>query len=67
MTAPSKPFRDMTDDELRAEFETWDNKVRTATGWGASLMQAAKWRDACERLLHERGLIDTLSPSLRHG
>ena len=63
----SKPFFEMTDDELRAEFDKWDQKVREATGWGAALMQAAKWRDASERLLFKRGLIERLNPSIRIG
>ena len=60
-------FNDMTDDELRAEFERWDKFVRDATCWGAALMQAAKWRDACERIMHRRGLIPALNPSIRIG
>ena len=53
-----KPFAEMTDAELKNEFERWDREVREATSWGAALAQAGKWRDACERLLLERGLID---------
>ena len=62
---PDKPFAEMTDAELRAEFERWDREVREATGWGAALVQAAKWRDACERLLFRRGLIETCDPAIR--
>jgi hypothetical protein len=62
-----KSFPEMTDEELRAEFERWDREVREATCWGAGLMQAAKWRDGCERLLVERGLIDKANPAIRIG
>ena len=51
-----KPFGEMTDAELRIEFERWDREVREATGWGAALAQAAEWRDACERLMRCRGI-----------
>lgn len=49
-----KPFRDMTTEELTIEFEKWDEKVRSATGWDAAYVQALKWRDQCERILKER-------------
>jgi hypothetical protein len=62
----SKPFIELSDDELRAEFEIWDLKVQEATGW-AAMMQAVKWRDACERIMFERGMIDKLNPSIRAG
>ena len=62
-----KPFVEMTDAELRAEFARWDREVCEATGWGAALMQAAQWRDACECLLFQRGLIETCDPAIRVG
>lgn len=54
-TIPSKNFRDMTDDELRAEWAHWNDKVESATGWGAAYAQAFKWRRAIEGILRERG------------
>lgn len=51
-----KPFRDMTDDELLAEYIKWDEKIKNATGWGAAVGVAGGWRDACGRILAERGV-----------
>lgn len=58
-------FRDMDDAALLTEFMQWDHKVKTATGWGAALMQAAKWRDACGSILAERGLMQGFEPCIR--
>lgn len=53
---PDKAFRDMTDDELKAEFFKWNSAVEKTTAWGAGLIQASKWRQACEEILNERGI-----------
>jgi hypothetical protein len=50
-------YRNMDDATLLSEFEKWGHKVKSATGWGAGLMQAARCRDACARVLAERGLM----------
>jgi hypothetical protein len=52
----SKPFRDMTDNELREEWKMWDEKVRNASGWGAAVAVANSFRKNCERELEHRGL-----------
>jgi hypothetical protein len=58
-------FRDMDDSALLSEFLQWDHKVKTATSWGAGLMQAAKCRDACGRILANRGLMRDFEPCIR--
>lgn len=59
--APDKNFRDMTDAELRAEHDHWDDKIRNATGWGGALAAADEFRRACRREAARRGL-DVLRP-----
>jgi hypothetical protein len=49
-----KRYRDMTDDELRAEAEKWDAEVRNAESWGAAVAAAAEFRRECERELDRR-------------
>lgn len=49
-----KPFREMTDSELHAEFEKQDRKIREATGWGAALAAASNSRSSCARELRRR-------------
>lgn len=51
----SKPFSEMTLDELRAEHEHWDKKIREATGWGAAVGAADEFRRDCAREIRRRG------------
>lgn len=43
----SKAFKDMTLEELKAEYDYWDRKILAATQWGAALGAAAEFRDEC--------------------
>lgn len=54
--ADDTPIRDLTDDELYAEWHRWDDKIKNATGWGGALTAAAEFRKAVERELVRRGL-----------
>jgi hypothetical protein len=50
-----KPFHEMTDDELRAELEIWEDRVDSASGWAAAYF-AAKCLEAIIQAGNERGL-----------
>jgi hypothetical protein len=50
-----KPFREMTDDELREEFQTWEKNVDEASGWSSAYF-AAKQLESIVRIGNERGL-----------
>lgn len=58
-----KPFREMTDSELHAEFEYWDKQIREATAWGAALAAADSFRSSCARELEQRGKASLLEIS----
>lgn len=49
-----KPFREMTDDELQAEWQKWDDKISNATGWGAALSAADEFRTDAAREIQRR-------------
>ena len=52
----NKPFHEMTDDALLQEWRHWNEKIRNASGWGASLAAAAEFRADIARALARRGL-----------
>lgn len=52
-----KPYREMTDDELRAALKTWDDHVRTSPGWASAYFSATQ-SAAIVREGHRRGLTD---------
>jgi hypothetical protein len=54
-TMAEKPFREMTDDELREELRAWESRVDGASGW-ASAYFAARQLEAVVRIGNERGL-----------
>lgn len=56
----NKPFHEMTDDELRAEWKYWNGAVRNAPGWSASLAAAHEFREECEIELKRRGHLTPL-------
>ncbi|MBS9720213.1 MazG-like family protein [Tianweitania sp. BSSL-BM11] len=49
-----KPFREMTDEELAAERDRWDQKIKNASGWGAALAVADSFRRNCDRQIERR-------------
>ena len=51
-----KPLHEMTDAELRADFERWDKRIREATGWGAALAAADGLRKINIGEFRRRGL-----------
>lgn len=57
ISAMGKAIRDLTDEELVAEWKYWDEKIRSATGWGASLAAADEFRRQCESQIRLRGLM----------
>lgn len=52
----SKPFREMTSDELRDEWAHWNKEVRDYPCWGAGLVVADNYRKACVAELERRGV-----------
>jgi hypothetical protein len=50
-------IRDLTDVQLAAQWQNWNNKITNATNWGASLTAANEFRRECEREINERGII----------
>lgn len=50
----SKPFSEMSLDELREEHAHWAKVCASATAWGAGYSQAIKWRNACWREIEAR-------------
>ncbi len=66
-----KPLREMTDDELQAEWQKWENKVATANGWGAALSAADGFRKQAAREIQRRRPTNEnvnyeRTPHLRH-
>lgn len=51
---PNIPWEKQTIEELEAEFAWWDEKVKSATMWGASLKAASDFREGCKRWLDKR-------------
>lgn len=51
---PERALAEMTLEELRAEREMWNARVLGAECWGASLIFAAKQRDAYDREIARR-------------
>ncbi len=56
----SKPLRDMTDAELLAEWQKWEDEITNAAGWGAALAAADEFRKDCAREMARR-------PFFKHG
>ena len=54
MVLADKPLQEMTDDELRAEWQKWDNRITAASSWGAALAAATSFRKQCARELVRR-------------
>lgn len=52
----ARPYRNYPDDALIAERRKWDERVESATSWGAGLAAAAEARDDCDRELKLRGI-----------
>lgn len=52
----NKPWREMTEQELRAALGWWTMKVETATSWGAALGFAAKCQKQALREMERRGI-----------
>lgn len=50
----SKPFRDMTDEELQVERKKWDDKVTNAKYWGAAVAAAHNFRTECDKEIERR-------------
>lgn len=57
----TKPFAEMDEVELLAEFHKWDAEVKTKKVWGAARFAARQFRDACALHLAER--YDTIPES----
>ena len=51
---PNIPHSEQTLEQLRAERDYWDRKVREAPGWGASLSAAAGFRESCNVWIRRR-------------
>lgn len=51
-----KPIKDLTNEELIAEFRYWNSKIENATSWGAGIAAANEFRKECEQQLHLRSL-----------
>jgi hypothetical protein len=51
-----KNVRDMTNEELLAEYVKWRDKVASATGWGAALAAADEFRTDALREIKRRGI-----------
>lgn len=49
-------IRDLTDDDLIDEFHKWNNKIKTATSWGAALSAANEFRQECQREIDRRNI-----------
>jgi len=49
-------IRDLTDDELLAEWHLWNDKIKNAKSWGAALAAANGFRHSCERQLRLRNI-----------
>lgn len=58
----NKPFREMSDAELREQWALWDAEVRNAPGWGAAVATADSFRGGCEAELKRRGLSPQPNP-----
>lgn len=49
-------INDLSDTELLKEFHDWNNKIKTATRWGAALSVAYEFRRCTEIELLKRGI-----------
>jgi hypothetical protein len=49
-------IRGKSDDGLAAEWHYWNDKIATATGWGAALAAADEFRASCQREINRRGI-----------
>jgi hypothetical protein len=56
MPSHKGPIRELSDTQLLEEWDYWDNKIRDATSWGASLAAADEFRRACEGEIRRRGI-----------
>lgn len=54
--AAGRQIRDLTDDELLAEWHQWNDKIKNATGWGAAVGAADGFRRGCAQELRRREL-----------
>lgn len=59
---PNTQIRDLSDNELLEEYKYWDNKIISATSWGASIAAANRFRKDCETQIKLRNL--TLSGTI---
>lgn len=51
-----KKIRDLSDDELLAEWHQWNDKIKNAPGWGAAVGAADEFRRTCAQELRRREL-----------
>lgn len=47
MSAPDRPFHEMTRIELEVEFDAWSERVRTASGWPSAYFAAQQLAQIC--------------------
>lgn len=45
---------EMTDEELKTEYEKWESHIKTATSWSSGLAAASEFRTDCVREMYRR-------------
>jgi hypothetical protein len=60
-TIPNIPWQSQTIEQLKAERDYWNSKIKSADGWGASVGAAIKFRDACTREIQRRELDEDVN------
>jgi hypothetical protein len=50
-------IRDLTNEQLIAEWKDWDDRIRNTKSWGAALAAANGFRKECQREINKRGLV----------
>lgn len=54
MSSPNRTLKDMSIEELKAEYAHWDMKVRQAATWGSAMAFADEQRKQAEAEIQRR-------------
>jgi len=60
-TKPNIPWQSQTIEQLKAERDYWNSKIKSADEWWESVGEAIKFRDACTREIQRRELDEDVN------
>jgi hypothetical protein len=59
-------IKDLSDEDLLKEWQTWDDKIIGAKSWGAAVGAALEFRQECEREMSRRNIPNPVTGKVLH-